>query len=469
MSHRAEILLVAPEPEALRLALAPMEGSHVLVALPSVQELLPRASRGGVDVVVLDAAAARDAGAVVKALDAARVMVVALAGAGTAGALWETGATVLPSDVRPAQLLAVVRRKAAEADARAQGEEELRAVTSLMQGLQVQVRAMRDREAAMAHELRTPLAIARGFATNLLDGIDGPLEEQQRDSVLTIVRATDQLLGLLERPGTATATGLASAPPGTLDLRERRRSVRTDVDLGELVEDVVWQFGTAATQAGLRLRVEVEPGLPRAWLDPGRMTQVVSNLLSNALKYTPRGGSVVVAVHSPRASGLSPGAARGELRITVRDDGPGIPTNERERVWERYHHVPGTGSAGQGIGLAVVREIVTSHSGRAWVEDAPEGGAAFVVSLPRDLRGRRIARRVLVLDDVEGLRSLLLALREAAGAEGVAIRGIAGGEEAAEAVLRGEAGVVLAPSATLEGLAGWLHALEAASGGGGSQ
>jgi signal transduction histidine kinase len=109
--------------------------------------------------------------------------------------------------------------------------------------------------------------------------------------------------------------------------------------------------------------------------DPDAVRQIVLNLLDNAAKYGPSGQTITVR------------AARSDARacITVDDQGPGVPPAERERVWERFERLDrdrGSAVGGSGIGLAVVRELAALHGGRAWVADAPGGGARFVLELP---------------------------------------------------------------------------------------
>jgi two-component system OmpR family sensor kinase len=107
--------------------------------------------------------------------------------------------------------------------------------------------------------------------------------------------------------------------------------------------------------------------------DPQRLHQVVANLLANAIKFTPAGGTVTLDIASHAADAV----------LEVTDTGPGIPEQERARVWERFYR-GGTGraAAGSGIGLAVVKELVDAHGGTVAVDDAPGGGARFVVRIP---------------------------------------------------------------------------------------
>jgi signal transduction histidine kinase len=112
------------------------------------------------------------------------------------------------------------------------------------------------------------------------------------------------------------------------------------------------------------------------WADPDKVQQILTNLISNALKFSPAGEAVTVAV------GSEPG---GLVRFEVRDRGPGIPVEERERVFDKFHQVgrvAGERPPGSGLGLTIARHLVELHGGRIWVEDNPGGGSVFVAVLP---------------------------------------------------------------------------------------
>ena len=136
----------------------------------------------------------------------------------------------------------------------------------------------------------------------------------------------------------------------------------------------------------MRFETALEPGLV-AQLHAESFRQVILNLLDNAVKYGRKGQTVRVTT----------GVADGRIRIAVEDEGPGVDPAERERIWEpfrRGERAVGSVAVGSGIGLSVVREIVGWHEGAAWVEDAPGGGARFVIDLPgwRDLAAGAPAR-----------------------------------------------------------------------------
>jgi len=155
------------------------------------------------------------------------------------------------------------------------------------------------------------------------------------------------------------------------------------VELATEVRSAVEAFAPLARARRATLRAEVEPGL-RVRADSLALRQVLFNLFDNAVKYGPPGSTVTAG-----------GAASGDgtARLWVDDEGPGVPPAERERIFAPYYRMQRdseTAVGGSGIGLAVVRELVALHGGRAWVEDAPSGGARVVVELPAE---RTVATR----------------------------------------------------------------------------
>ncbi len=219
-----------------------------------------------------------------------------------------------------------------------------------------------DFVAGVTHELRTPLAQIRMFAELLSLGKLSSSEERERalhvidEESRRLDHLIDNVLGFA-RMGSAT-----------------RPSALRPLALDELLPEVVERFRPLARERRATITLDVEPGL-RAHADGDAVHRIVLNLLDNAVKYGPRGQRVEIAAHRHGRW----------ARIVVDDQGPGIPDRDRRRIWEAYERLEvgiDRGVAGSGIGLAVVRSIVEGHGGRAFVEDAPGGGARFVVLLP---------------------------------------------------------------------------------------
>jgi signal transduction histidine kinase len=220
-----------------------------------------------------------------------------------------------------------------------------------------------DFVSSVSHELRTPLAQIRLFAETLLLGRTRSDEERHR-SLAIIHQETLRLTHLVEN-----VLQFSRAE------RRRLAVARETTDLSQLAADVALGFAPLASARDAALRTEIEPGVVAA-VDPGAVRQMLLNLLDNAVKYGPRGQTLTLGMQR----------ADGAARWWVDDQGPGIPVRDRRHVWQRFSRLErGTAATpGAGIGLAVVMELARRHGGRAWVEDAPGGGARFVIAVPVD-------------------------------------------------------------------------------------
>jgi signal transduction histidine kinase len=226
----------------------------------------------------------------------------------------------------------------------------------------------RDFLADVSHELRTPIAALRTF-TELLQGPAGEdpaaRDEFLESSAAQLERLDWLALNLLEL--SKLDSGLV-----LLDLRPE--------DLRATIESAVEQAEPTASRRGVALRLDLPDQPVRIRHDPPRIGQIVSNLVGNALKFTPRGGTVHVLVRP------EPG---GGARLEVQDTGVGIDPSELPRIFERFYRGSGANEArgtGSGLGLAIVKSIVDMHHGTIAVESRVGRGSRFVVSLPRDPR-----------------------------------------------------------------------------------
>jgi signal transduction histidine kinase len=217
--------------------------------------------------------------------------------------------------------------------------------------------------ASVSHELRTPLTSIRGYVELLLDGEGGPTSDDQNDFLRVIDRNTDRLLSLIN-----DLLAVTRAEAGGLVLTYERN------DLGNLVRDAISGAKPAAAARSIDLRVVAEP-LPEVSVDPTRIGQVLDNLLSNALKFTPVGGTVEVRLV----------ALNGEVQLEIADNGVGIPAAEQARLFERFFRTAearGSGIQGTGLGLAISKTIVEAHHGSISVASTPGVGTTFSVILP---------------------------------------------------------------------------------------
>ncbi len=214
---------------------------------------------------------------------------------------------------------------------------------------------------SVSHELRTPLAAIKGSVSSLLEdeAIVSWDAAQRREFLLTIDEETDRLTHLV-----ANLLDLSRIEAGVL------RPQRELYALDELLWGAIERLGPVAAT---RVHLQVPTILPLVPLDPILMDRVVGNLLENALKYSPPASPVALTVR-----------LRGDtIDLIVADQGRGVPPDERERIFERFHRASSTrGITGLGLGLALSRALVEAHGGRIWAEEAPSGGAAFIVALP---------------------------------------------------------------------------------------
>lgn len=224
--------------------------------------------------------------------------------------------------------------------------------------------AQRDFLANVSHDLKTPLTVISGWSQALMDGAAESVEERVRaaetinDEAHRMARMVNDLLDL------------ARIESGQLQLARRL------MDLGEVVGDVHRNMQPRAREKEIDLVLDRAPA-PLVYGDPDRLLQVVSNLVDNALTYTPAGGRVKLSVRTNQEW----------VEAAVADTGPGIPPDQQERIFERFYRVEkartrGPGSRGSGLGLAIVRELVEAHDGQVRIESALGEGTTFTVQLP---------------------------------------------------------------------------------------
>jgi signal transduction histidine kinase len=202
--------------------------------------------------------------------------------------------------------------------------------------------------ADVAHELRTPLTAIQGTLEGIQDGVL-PLEEEQISVLLAETTLLNRLIGDLRL--------LSMAETGHLKLELR------EIDLGELLLQINEQVRPQAEQKGIRMEVDVQPGLPKIAVDPDRISQIINNLISNALRFTPKSGTILVKVSSPTHSN--------DLQVSISDTGSGIEPEDLPFVFDRFYRADKSrarSSGGSGLGLAIVKQLVEAHGGQVRVE-----------------------------------------------------------------------------------------------------
>jgi signal transduction histidine kinase len=218
----------------------------------------------------------------------------------------------------------------------------------------------------VSHELRTPLSLILGPAERLLADAGLPADDPVRHDLEVILRNARVLLSHVN-----DLLDTAKVEAAKLDL------TYAELDMARLVRIVANSFETLAVDRAVHFIVVAPEGEVAVEVDPGRVQQVLLNLLSNAFKFTPADGTVRIEMCDVPGSDA--------VRVEIADSGPGIAIDHREAVFERFHQLQGTERrkiGGTGLGLHIARELVLLHGGYIEVDDAPEGGALFVVELP---------------------------------------------------------------------------------------
>ena len=231
-----------------------------------------------------------------------------------------------------------------------------RAFNSMAERLQRHEEQRRGLLVDISHELRTPLTVLQGNLEGMLDGVYSR-DDAHLSLILEETRVLARVIEDLRTLSLAEDVGL--------------KLVKTPADLEEIARDAVASFQAQAGAAGVSLTVQAEPGVPPAELDPERIRQVLNNLLSNALRYTPRGGAVLVRCFPEDA---------GHIAFSVEDTGSGIPPADLPRIFDRFYK--SKDSRGTGLGLAIARSLVRAHGGEISASSVPGQGTTIRVTLP---------------------------------------------------------------------------------------
>ncbi|MFH0799824.1 MAG: hybrid sensor histidine kinase/response regulator [Pseudomonadota bacterium] len=356
MSDRSlTVLLVEDDPEDAHLVkrgLAKAEGMSCEVHhAASLREALERIAQGGIDVALVDLSLPDSSGlGSFKEIHrlAPEVPVIILSGLSdreTAVQVVQMGAQdfIVKGSVRPEFLIrsiqyAIERKK---------------------------VQEMKDRfVSTVSHELRTPLTNMKGIVSNLFTGVAGELNPKMKDYLSRVGANIDRLMQIVN---------------DLLDMSKlaARKIVlkRAWTEAAPFFTDITELFESQAALRGVGLKLEVPAAPVKLYFDEGRMRQVLLNLIGNALKFTPPGGTVTIALTVSPQEGV----------FSVSDTGEGISPEHLEKIFDPFYqveHEAGGGGKGTGLGLAITKEIVEMHGGKVKVESAVGQGTRFQVILP---------------------------------------------------------------------------------------
>jgi len=236
--------------------------------------------------------------------------------------------------------------------------------------------------ASAAHELKTPLAVIKGYYDLLLAGSLGRLTEKQKDILEESKESCERLVRLV-----SMFLNYSALESGKLVLQLREN------DLRDCLDEMAKRWAEAFQRKGVRLEVQLDPSIPTFRFDYQKVQQAAANLLDNALKHTPSGGNVTLTARphfwERRVAEVTPSQERRRFRlprpnsveVSVADSGAGIPAEHHQEIFEDFVRVD-RNTSGMGLGLAIAKRLVQAHRGKIWVESDARKGSTFRFLLP---------------------------------------------------------------------------------------
>lgn len=238
--------------------------------------------------------------------------------------------------------------------------------------------------ASAAHELKTPLAVIKGYYDLLLTGSLGRLSEKQRDILEESKESCERLVRLV-----SMFLNYSALESGKLVLQLREN------DLRDCLTEIASRWSEAFQRKGVKLETHMDPSIPAFKFDYQKVQQVAGNLLDNALKHTPSGGTVTLRARphfwERRVADVTPAEERRRFRlprpnsveVSVSDSGTGIAPEHHQEIFEDFMRVD-KNTSGMGLGLAIAKRLIQAHRGKIWVESEAQRGSTFAFLLPMD-------------------------------------------------------------------------------------
>src|SRR4030042_1910082 len=234
-----------------------------------------------------------------------------------------------------------------------------------------------------SHELRTPLAAIKNAVQLMLQGKTGEINENQKKFLSMAERNINRLTSILN-----SLLDLSRIESGKIEMKFE------ELDFKASIEFILSSLKPKADGKSIQLNMEIPEKLPSIYGDREKVEQILTNLVGNAIKFTPEGGEITVSVRpSPRGGN--------KLAISVRDSGIGISEDQFEKIFEKFHQVEGSllrSTSGTGLGLAITKGLVEAHHGEIWVESEIGKGSTFTFTLPISEGERRDLHFRFILD-----------------------------------------------------------------------
>lgn len=241
----------------------------------------------------------------------------------------------------------------------------------------------------ISHELRTPLTSIKESVSLILDGVVGPISDEQRKFLDIAKNNIDRLARLI-----SDILDFSKIESGMVLMRKRK------IDINELIKNIYTAMKTSVEQKGLMFSLELSDALEQVWLDPDRIGQVLRNLISNAVKFNRKDGSIKLSSSKENING------RDFIKISVEDTGIGIPQEELENLFKNFSPLDTSLTrkhSGAGLGLAISKGIIELHGGDIWVVSGSDSGSKFIFTIPII----SLKKLLLIIDDEEDFTSML--------------------------------------------------------------
>ncbi|MFH1440659.1 MAG: response regulator [Candidatus Omnitrophota bacterium] len=254
--------------------------------------------------------------------------------------------------------------------------------------------------AITSHELRTPLATIKNSISLIFSQATGPINDNQKKFLDIAKRNIDRLSALINN-----LLDLSKIETGKMELD------RAKADINKMAEEAVDTFGPLAKEKKINLLLESSEGLPQIEIDKHKITQVINNLISNALKFTEADKSVKVLTSFY-------GEDKNFIQLAVQDEGVGIDKNDFKKLFQKFQQIDSSMTrkvAGTGLGLAICKQIIELHGGKIWVESELGKGSRFIFILPVVYEEEKMGKKILVIDDEVDLCTTIKAQLEVKG------------------------------------------------------
>jgi signal transduction histidine kinase len=246
---------------------------------------------------------------------------------------------------------------------------ERKRIETMLQTANQKLKELSERKSAfvanISHEIRNPLAIIRESMDLALEGVLGETTAEQREYLGLARKNIDRLLRLL-----SDLLDISKIEAGRVEIN------RGTIDIPSFMNELLIPYLSQISRKRMTLQKNIPPDIGTLWADRDKLSQVVINLLNNAIKYTPDGGKITVKISG----------SDGEVCFEIADTGPGIPKEYFKKIFDKFERITAEKKEGTGLGLAITKDIIELHKGRIWIESETGKGSRFLFTLPRGLR-----------------------------------------------------------------------------------